>query len=61
MVYSIGVVSSLPMSHSNDDTVLYDEYDQVIEINDPRHPDFDPTDAQMNEANHLCPPWHDHI
>jgi len=46
---------------SNDDTVLYDEYDQVISIHDPRHPDFDPTDDQMNEANHLCPPWHDHL
>ena len=47
------------MSRSTDEVVLYDEYGEVISIHDPRHPDFDPTDDQMMEANHLCPPWHD--
>jgi hypothetical protein len=46
------------MSPTNTDLLL-DEYGEVIEINDPRHPDFDPTDYQMQEANHLCPAWHD--
>ena len=41
------------------DLFLLDEYGEVIEINDPRHPDFDPTDYEMQEANHLCPAWHD--
>lgn len=54
-----GSHSSLPMSRSTDEVVLYDEYGEVISIHDPRHPDFDPTDDQMMEANHLCPPWHD--
>ncbi len=42
-----------------DEFFLVDADGEVIEITDPRHPDFDPTDDQMNEANHLCPAWHD--
>jgi hypothetical protein len=40
---------------------LFDEYGEVIETNDPRHPDFDPTDYQMQEANHLAIAWHDAV
>lgn len=58
MCYVYGVVSSLPMSTTNNDLLL-DEYGEVIETNDPRHPDFDPTDYQMQEANHLSIAWHD--
>ena len=47
------------MSSSNEDFFLVDADGEVIEITDPRHPDFEPTDDQMMEANHLCPPWHD--
>ena len=34
------------MSTTTDDLLL-DEYGEVIEITDWRHPDFDPTDAEM--------------
>ena len=60
MCYCLEVVRSLPMSTTNDDLLL-DEYGEVIEITDWRHPDFDPTDAEMQQANHLCPPWHEGI
>ena len=48
------------MSTTTNDLLL-DEYGEVIEITDWRHPDFDPTDSEMAEANHLCPAWHDGI
>ena len=58
MCYCLEVVRSLPMSTTTDDLLL-DEYGEVIEITDWRHPDFDPTDAEMQETNHLSIPWHD--
>ena len=44
------------MSDSNE-PVLLDEYGEVIDIHDPRHPDFEPTDDQMMAA--FGTKWHD--
>jgi hypothetical protein len=48
------------MSPTNTNLLL-DEYGEVIETTDWRHPDFDPTDSEMQEANHLAIAWHDGI